>query len=101
MRPLNEGSTLCADAHIWVCGACGKTSRTRYGFFKDEDGHTWETAPDGQRVASPGWDESCMLNAVLCYRDQRLRDSDGLKEWVAVLSAAEATDPQGLDPHTL
>lgn len=31
----------------WVCGACGKTARNRY---------TWEG----------GWDESCMLHAVLC-----------------------------------
>lgn len=73
------GTTPCAEAHVWVCGACGKTSRTRYGF----------NAAD-QSVASPGWDESCMLNAVLCHREQRLRDSDGLKEWVAVCSPEEA-----------
>lgn len=33
---------------IYVCGACGKTSKDSYN--------------------GPGsWDESCMLNAVLCY----------------------------------
>lgn len=44
------------EGQVWVCGACGKTSRTRYGFDATN-----------VRVASPGWDESCMLNAVLCY----------------------------------
>lgn len=37
---------------IWVCGACGKTAKDRYGL-------------EGER--SYGWDESCMLNAVLCH----------------------------------
>jgi hypothetical protein len=32
---------------IHVCGACGKTARDKYGMER-------------------GWDESCMLNAVLC-----------------------------------
>jgi hypothetical protein len=34
---------------VWVCGACGKQASNRY---------------DGG--ISYGWDESCMLNAVLC-----------------------------------
>lgn len=38
---------------IWVCGACGKTAVDRYGL---EGPH------------SSGWDESCMMNAVLCKR---------------------------------
>lgn len=33
----------------WVCGACGKTSKDLYG----------------EQAYSRGWDESCMLNAVL------------------------------------
>lgn len=37
---------------IWVCGACGKTSQDQFGI-------------EGQH--SVGWDESCMLNAVLCH----------------------------------
>lgn len=36
---------------IWVCGACGKSSQDRYGI-------------EGEKSA--GWDESCMMNAVLC-----------------------------------
>jgi hypothetical protein len=48
--------TDCVKApHAWVCGACGKQSRSRYGFDAKEN-----------NVASPGWDEACVLNAVLC-----------------------------------
>lgn len=42
------------DDGIWVCGACGKTATDRYGI---EGEHTY------------GWDESCMLNAVLRKRE--------------------------------
>ena len=48
-------TTPAPDGHVYVCGACGKTSPTRYGF---DDA--------GQRVAPNGWDESCMMHAVLC-----------------------------------
>ena len=43
--------------HIFVCCACGKTSTTRYGF---ETAGPFATT---KGTASPGWDESCMLNA--------------------------------------
>ena len=81
---MSEGMTPCSDAHTWVCGACGKTSRTRYGFVDGGTKMGSNHMPDGSPVASPGWDESCMMHAVLCYREQRVRDSDGLKEWVRV-----------------
>ena len=42
------------DDGVWVCGACGKTATDRYGL---EGPH------------ARGWDESCMLNAVLCKRE--------------------------------
>lgn len=48
----DSGNTQAADGHLFVCCACGKTSTRRYGF--DED---------GKSTATPGWDESCMLNA--------------------------------------
>lgn len=38
---------------IWVCAACGKTSRDQYG-------------DKGTR-----WDESCVLNSVLCWAPNR------------------------------
>jgi hypothetical protein len=40
---------------IWVCRACGKRARNRAG--RD----------------NPLWDESCAVNAVLCYDDDPLR----------------------------
>jgi hypothetical protein len=39
---------------VYVCMACGKRSKDIYGFKK----------------ISRGWDESCMLNALLCYEDK-------------------------------
>jgi hypothetical protein len=39
---------------IWVCCMCGKTSKNRAGTFR----------------ASPGWDESCMVNAILCFEEK-------------------------------
>lgn len=40
------------DGHLFVCCACGRTSATSWGFDADN-----------KSTASPGWDESCMLNA--------------------------------------
>ncbi len=73
-----KGTDLAATGQVWVCGACGKTSRTRYGFIDDGTGRGADYTPDGERVAAPGWDESCMLNAVLCHADR------GLGNWRAV-----------------
>lgn len=49
-----EGTRLAPDGFMWVCQACGKKSRTKYG-FDDENNPT----------ADRGWDESCMLNSQL------------------------------------
>ena len=40
------------EGAVWVCAACGKTAKDQYGI-------------EGEH--SRGWDESCMLNAVLCH----------------------------------
>jgi hypothetical protein len=53
------GTRVAPHGTVWVCGACGKRSLTRYGF--DEENK--RTALDN------GWDESCMLNATLCKLD--------------------------------
>lgn len=50
-----EGTAYAPEGAIYVCAACGKTSPTRYG-FDDQNRH----------VSQPGWDESCMLHAILC-----------------------------------
>lgn len=60
------GNVVAAEGTVWVCAACGKTSRDRYG---------------EQRI-SRGWDESCMLNAVLCFDPPEMRD--GRPAWTAV-----------------
>lgn len=56
------------EGHLFVCCACGKVSTYRYGFAAWENGR--EVVPDGARVmesgrvASSGWDGSCMLNCA-------------------------------------
>lgn len=59
----------CSDDHIYVCHACGKTSRTQ--------------APT--KNSDHGWDASCMLNCILCYADKR-PGKDGVIMWHAVQS---------------
>lgn len=39
---------VAPEGTIWVCRMCGKTARDSYN-------------------GRGGWDESCMLNAVLCH----------------------------------
>lgn len=52
-----EHFTVATGATIYVCGACGKRSPTREpGLHSD-----------------PGWDESCMLKAVLCHNPPEYR----------------------------
>ncbi len=41
---------LAPKGQIWICQACGKTAEDRYGL---------------KGKYSYGWDESCMLNAIL------------------------------------
>ena len=51
---LPPGTELAPRGKVWVCQACGKRSRTRYGFDAEKN-----------RVCDHGWDESCMMNAEL------------------------------------
>lgn len=60
------GTTPAPDDQVWVCGACGKTSRTKYGVLANGS----RKMPDGEYVASQGWDESCMMHAILCYKEK-------------------------------
>jgi hypothetical protein len=52
---------IAPDGQVWVCLACGKTARDRFGLEPHAN----------------GWDESCMLNAALCYEDKLTRSEDG------------------------
>jgi hypothetical protein len=64
---MRDGPRIAPDGQVWVCAACGKTSKDRYG----DDKSSW------------GWDESCMLNSVLCYADKRFNET-GVLSWMAV-----------------
>jgi hypothetical protein len=52
---------IAPDGFVFVCGACGKLSKDRYGY----------------QAESKRWDESCMLNAVLCRRSHLVLDDCG------------------------
>lgn len=66
---MSNGTKSAPAGQIYVCGACGKTSPTRYGFDENQ-----------KQVADPGWDESCMMHAVLCEAERVTG------EWVAVIA---------------
>ena len=53
-------NTTAPQGQIFVCVACGKLSRDRYGNDK----------------VSHGWDENCMMSAILC-RESHLVFQDG------------------------
>lgn len=55
---------IAPEGTIYVCGACGKTSEDEFGMVGEH---------------SRGWDESCMMNSVLCHVKE-----DGQELWVAV-----------------
>jgi hypothetical protein len=55
-RPRPKYSDHAPEGQVFVCGACGKTSKSIYGDpHPIDDDHPMN------------WDESCMLNAVLCH----------------------------------
>ena len=56
---IEKGTTPCKAGTAWECQACGKRSRTKYGFDSE-----------GKRCSDEGYDESCMLNAKLIARVQ-------------------------------
>ena len=61
---------VAPEGQIWVCAACGKRSKDKYG----------------EQPIDQGWDVSCMLNAVLVYKKP---NEEGLYIPVAEDSAKE------------
>lgn len=59
------------EGQIWVCGGCGKTAKNRV---------------EGTR----GWDESCFLNAVLCYEEKGPKG-----KWMSVSEPTIPVTPGG------
>lgn len=64
-KPPPNYPQVAPEGQVFVCGACGKTAKNRDGDRRDDGYYSW--------------DESCMLNAVLCYEE---KGEDG--NWVAV-----------------
>jgi hypothetical protein len=54
-----KGDNIAPDGYVWVCLACGKHVKDKYG------------------ERGSGWDESCMLNSVLVPADRLVLASDG------------------------
>jgi hypothetical protein len=55
------GNRVAPAGYVYVCGACGKRSRDKYGDEKIDH----------------GWDESCMMNSVLCREDALVFGDNG------------------------
>jgi hypothetical protein len=56
MNKPNEffGNQKAPDGHVYVCGACGRVSRWKYGLDFS-----------GKHDSTPGWDLSCAINSLL------------------------------------
>ena len=62
------------QGQVWVCMACGKMAdHDRYGM---------------EGATSPGWDESCVMNSVLCKQDSIKTTANGR------VTHADAVDPE-------
>lgn len=61
------------EGKLWVCTACGKTARWKYGFLDDG---TPKGGPIDQE-ASPGWDVSCTMNSQLHHTRLLVRGPNG------------------------
>lgn len=70
-------NTIAPNGQVWVCAACGKRSKDRYG----------------EQKISLGWDASCMMNAVLCFED-KIEVEEGVA-WVKCGGVIEDTRPLG------
>ena len=55
-----DDKRFAENGEIWVCGACGKTAKDRYG-----DGNS-------------SWDESCFMNSILCKESSLVRHPNGM-----------------------
>lgn len=56
-----SGTDIAPDGQVWICTACSKRARSRYGF----------DAAGNSTAISHGWDESCAMHAALFYAEKR------------------------------
>ena len=80
----DDGTALAPEGSIWVCMACGKTSKSRYGFDADN-----------KNVAMMGWDESCMLNSRLIPEEKIVERDQGGR-----VTRIDAEEPQSAESNT-
>ena len=57
-------NSVAPVGRIWVCQACGKRSRDRYG----------------DQTINRGWDVSCVLNSLLCDESKLVLKDDFVVE---------------------
>lgn len=74
---MSTGNRVAPPGQIYVCGACGKRSKDKYG----------------EQMIDRGWDVSCMMWAVLCYNP---RGPSG--KWQAVPQPDEKSPSTQADP---
>jgi hypothetical protein len=58
---MSEGNVVAPEGCVWVCSACGKLSRDRYG----------------SQAISHGWDAACVLSCVLVKKTHLVCDASG------------------------
>ena len=59
--PTDNSDLIAPPGSLWVCHACGKTNRHRYGDFG----------------SMRGWDSSCAMQSGLYSEDRLVRGADG------------------------
>jgi len=60
---MDEENRIAPEGKVWVCCACGKTSKDSYGIKFPKE-------------TSRGWDASCVLNCQLFNKDKLVFDID-------------------------
>ena len=83
---MDDGTTLAPEGQIYVCMACGKTSKTKYGYDKQD-----------KDVAMYGWDVSCMLNSRLIPEKWVVERSEGGRV-LKIDVPPESADPDTSEP---
>lgn len=79
MNKAEEEKLIAGDGEVWVCGACGKTSKHRNG---DKN--------------SGLWDVSCMLHAVLCKEDSlKFQENSDKVEFAEPVELKEELNKKG------
>lgn len=74
---------VAPEGQVYVCGACGKRSKDRYGYQKIDQ---W-------------WDESCVIYSFLCYESHLLFHPTGYVREVLDGGVVEEGDQIEIKPN--